>query len=96
MHDEVHPVQTVAALARADEYLTERFARLSQPLLIMHGTDDRAAPPGGSQALFDAATSTDKTLRLYEDYKHDLLNHVGRDRVINDIGNWIEQRAHAG
>lgn len=91
--DEVQPVRTVAALTRADEHLGRNFGKLPLPMLIIHGTADDAALPNGSQELFDAAASLDKTLKLYDGHKHDLLNDLGRDRVTNDIGTWIEQRA---
>jgi len=29
---------------------------------------------------------------LYEGYVHDLLNDVGKERVINDITSWITKR----
>jgi acylglycerol lipase len=90
---EVQPLETVAALARAGEQLHDKLASLFLPLLVMHGTADHAAKPEGSQLLFDAARSPDKTLKLYDGHYHDLLNDLDRDRVTNDIGNWIEKRA---
>jgi len=42
--------------------------------------------------FFDAAGSSDKTLKLYDGFFHDLLNDVDRDRVMNDIGNWLVDR----
>lgn len=92
VHDEVQPIQTMAALARADERLASEFGRITLPVLILHGTADRATRPEGSQTFFDAAGSRDKTLKLYDGFFHDLLNDVDRDRVMNDIGNWIVAR----
>jgi alpha-beta hydrolase superfamily lysophospholipase len=89
VRDEVQPVETVAALARAGKGLADHLDRLTLPILVLHGTADRAALPDGSQDLFDAARSEDKTLRLYNGHHHDLLNDLDRDRVVNDIGNWI-------
>jgi alpha-beta hydrolase superfamily lysophospholipase len=93
VRDEAEPVQTMVALARADERLSDAFGKVRLPLLVLHGTADRAARAEGSQAFFDAAASEDKTLKLYEGHYHDLLNDLDRDRVMNDIGNWIERRA---
>jgi acylglycerol lipase len=89
---EVQPVATVAALARADERLEREFGRITLPVLILHGTADRATRPEGSQMFFDAAGSADKELKLYDGYAHDLLNDLGREQVMDDIVAWIEAR----
>jgi acylglycerol lipase len=92
IHDEVQPTQTVAALVRADERLKREFARITLPVLILHGTADKATNPAGSRAFHEAAGSKDKTLKLYEGHVHDLLNDTGKERVLADIGGWIEAR----
>ena len=92
---EVQPTQTVAALVRADERLKKEFERITLPLLILHGTADKAAKPSGSQHLYDKAGSTDKTLKLYDGHFHDLLNDLGREAVMADIQRWIDVRIAA-
>jgi acylglycerol lipase len=92
---EVQPAITVAALVRADERLREEFPRITLPILIMHGTDDRATVCHGSQFFYDTAGSADKTLKLYEGHYHDLLNDVGKEGVIADITAWIGTHAPA-
>lgn len=94
IHDEKQPVETAAALARADDRLLREFGAIKLPLLILHGTADKASKPEGSQLFFDQASSADKTLKLYQGYVHDLLNDVGRERVLNDIIDWIDD--HVG
>jgi acylglycerol lipase len=89
---ETQPASTIAAMVRADEHLVGEFSRFTLPLLILHGTADKAAKPGGSQRFYDTAAASDKTLKLYEGHYHDLLNDVGRDSVLADITNWIEAR----
>ncbi|WP_197735722.1 alpha/beta hydrolase [Allostella humosa] len=89
---EVQPAKTVAALVRANERLKRDFATITLPVLILHGTADKATVPAGSQMFFDRAGAKDKTLKLYEGHAHDLLNDVGRDRVMADILGWIDAR----
>jgi len=91
-HDEVQPVQTVAALVRAGDRMDKEFGTITLPVLIMHGTADKATRPDGSQQFYDQAGSADKQLILYEDYYHDLLNDLGKERVFDDIAGWIEAR----
>ncbi len=88
---ETQPTQTVAELVRADERLETSFPRLTLPLLILHGTADKAAKPAGSQFFYDHAGSTDKTLKLYDGHVHDLLNDLGKEVVIADVTAWIDR-----
>jgi alpha-beta hydrolase superfamily lysophospholipase len=87
--NEVQPAITVAALVRADERLREEFPLITLPLLVMHGTDDRATVCHGSQFFYETAGSKDKTLKLYEGHYHDLLNDTGKEGVMADITAWI-------
>ena len=92
---ETQPTRTVAELVRADERLGKAFPAITLPVLILHGTADRAARPSGSQAFFDAVGSTDKTLKLYDGVYHDPLNDRGREQVMADIIDWIDARLPA-
>jgi acylglycerol lipase len=90
--DENQPSQTVAALVHADERLKKEFGAITLPLLILHGTADKAARPSGSQTFHDAAGSKDKTLKLYDGGYHDPLNDIIREQVMSDIKAWIAKR----
>jgi hypothetical protein len=63
LDNEVQPTLTVAAMVRADERLGKEFPKITLPVLILHGTLDKAAKPSGSQAFYDATGSKDKTLK---------------------------------
>ena len=89
---ETQPTQTVAEMVRADERLKEEFGRIELPVLILHGTADKATKPSGSQLFYDRAGSKDKTLKLYEGHYHDLLNDVGKELVMADIQAWLDAR----
>jgi alpha-beta hydrolase superfamily lysophospholipase len=89
---ESQPTQTVAEMVRADERLKEEFGQITLPVLILHGTLDKATKPSGSQLFHDRAGSPDKTLKLYEGHYHDLLNDVGKELVMTDIQAWLEAR----
>ena len=93
--DEVQPTRTVAELARADERLKEGFPAIRLPLLVLHGTADRATKPDGSRLFVEHAGSADKTLKLYEGHYHDLLRDLGKEAVMEDIVTWIAARLPA-
>jgi alpha-beta hydrolase superfamily lysophospholipase len=89
---EIQPARTVAALLRATDRMTREFGRITLPVLVLHGTADRATMPIGSQFFYDNAGSNDKTLKLYEGHFHDLLNDNGKEQVLTDIVTWIGSR----
>ena len=92
VHREAQPASTVAALVRGTERLEREFPRITLPVLILHGTADRVTMPAGSQQFHAAAGSADKTLKLYDEHAHDLLNDIGRERVMADILAWLDAR----
>jgi acylglycerol lipase len=92
---EIQPAATVAALVRADERLREEFPLIDLPVLIMHGTEDRATVCRGSEFFFETVGSKDKTLKLYNGHYHDLLNDIGKEGVMGDILGWIRARVPA-
>jgi acylglycerol lipase len=89
---EVQPTKTVQQLSLADERLKTAMAAIQLPLLILHGTADKATKPSGSQYFYDHAASADKTLKLYEGYSHDLLNDFDKERVMGDILAWLREK----
>jgi len=92
---ESQPAQTAAAMLRASERLKKEFPLITIPVLILHGTEDHATKPSGSQHFYEQAGSTDKTLKLYEGHFHDLLNDIDKEVVMADIQNWLDERIPA-
>ena len=66
------------------------ISELSLPILIMNGTDDRLSNPDSSKMLFDGVSSKDKTLKLYEDFYHEIFNEPGRQQVFLDMEKWLK------
>lgn len=89
---EVQPARTVAALLAATDRMRREFPTITLPLLIMHGAADRATMPAGSELFHRTAGSSDKTLHIYDDHYHDLLNDLGKEDVIGDVIRWIDAR----
>ena len=93
---ETQPTKTHAEMVRADERLRKEFPIITLPVLILHGTADKATRPSGSQLFFDTAGSKDKTLKMYNGMFHDLLNDVDKEVVMSDITRWIDARLPKG
>lgn len=93
---ESQPAETARVLLLAADSLKEHMPSFTVPVLILHGTADKATRAAGSQFFYDTTASVDKTLKLYEGHYHDLLNDVGREEVMSDIQNWLNARLPAG
>jgi acylglycerol lipase len=88
--NESQPTKTVAEMVRADERLKKEFPLITLPLLILHGTADKATKPSGSKLFHETAGSKDKTLKLYDGAFHDLLNDTDKQTVMGDILRWLD------
>jgi alpha-beta hydrolase superfamily lysophospholipase len=74
------------------EWVKSHAAEITLPILIIHGGDDMLCAPEGSEQIFSAISSEDKTLKIYPSYFHELHNEPGHITVIEDILNWIESQ----
>lgn len=89
---EAQPAETASELLKAAARLKDNMPNFKTPVLIIHGTADKATRPAGSQYFYDHTGSPDKTLHLYEGHYHDLLNDLDRDKVMDDINAWLNAR----
>lgn len=92
---ESQPAETASEMLKAAARLKDNMPAFTVPVLIIHGTDDKATRPAGSQYFYDNAGSTDKTLKLYEGHYHDLLADIDKEKVMADIQAWIDERIPA-
>ncbi len=92
INHEPGPAHTGAVLLRADAELLARMPEFTVPMLIIHGTADKATLPVGSETLQDRSGSADKTLKLYDETFHDPLHDINKAQVLADIVAWMEAR----
>ncbi len=83
------PARTATELARMWRELPQKMSDLKLPLLILHGSADRLAPPQGSRLLYERASSADKTLKIYEGLYHEVFNEPERMQVMGDVEQWL-------
>lgn len=79
-------------LIKAMGQLTKDLSKLSVPLLVLHGEADRLIDPQSSRLLYEGAGCDDKTLKMYPDFYHEILNEPDRQQVLQDIADWLEAR----
>lgn len=72
--------------------LVGRAGEVKQPLLLIHGTDDRLCSAEGAHDWVRASSSPDVTVRLYPEGRHEMLNETNRDEVFADLWEWLDAR----
>lgn len=70
-------------------HVRSEAAKITLPLLIVHGDRDNLAAPAGSRYLVDHVGSVDKTLTLYPGLFHEVFNEPERAQVLGDVSNWL-------
>jgi acylglycerol lipase len=90
--NESQPAETASEVLKAAARLKENMPNFKVPVFIIHGTDDKATRPEGSQYFYDNVGSEDKTLKLYDGGYHDLLNDLDKELVMADILAWVNER----
>tara|TARA_S200000501_G_scaffold25072_2_gene21801 strand:+ start:95164 stop:96003 length:840 start_codon:yes stop_codon:yes gene_type:complete len=84
--------RTGAEIIRGTKIIKKRMKHIITPILIMHGSSDRLTDPSGSYLLYHGISSKDKTLKIYEEFYHELFNEIGKEKVFKDIDSWLEKR----
>jgi acylglycerol lipase len=86
------PARTIAALLTGVDAVQPKLATVRLPLLVLHGGADTVTPPAGSRALHERAASAEKTLRLYDAARHDLLHEPEAGAVTQEIVAFVMRR----
>ncbi|KAL6295064.1 hypothetical protein ACE6H2_003206 [Prunus campanulata] len=88
-------LKTAVELLQATKDIEMQVEKVSSPLLILHGAADKVTDPLVSQYLYEKASSKDKTLKLYPEGYHSILEGEPDDRifsVLDDIVTWLDSR----
>ncbi|MEA2562736.1 MAG: acylglycerol lipase [Acidobacteriota bacterium] len=76
----------------AQEEVLERAAEIRLPVLMMIGSADPIAEPDRGRQIFQRLGSLDKTLKVYDDFFHEIFNEIGKERVLRDLVEWLSLR----
>ncbi|KAK2971593.1 hypothetical protein RJ640_017963 [Escallonia rubra] len=88
-------LKTAVELLTATNDIERRVEQVSAPLLIIHGAADKVTDPLVSRFLYEKASSKDKTLKIYEESYHCILEGEPDERiftVLDDIVAWLDSR----
>ena len=70
-------------------WLKEQIGNFSDPVLILHGADDGLVSAKDSLEFFEEISSKDKSLKIYANLYHEILNEPSRNEIIADILLWL-------
>lgn len=90
------PAKTGATALALSKAAWKQYPHWITPVLVLHGLADRATDPEGSQRFIETIHAGDRTLRLYEEGRHELLNDLERDSVRDEILAWLAARLAQG
>ncbi|XP_068759093.1 monoglyceride lipase-like [Montipora capricornis] len=83
-----------AKILEAMNDIQRNVSKITLPYLLIHGDDDQVVLIDGSHFLQQHSSSTDKTFKVYEGGRHELLNEIQElsSKVLQDILDWIKQK----
>ena len=91
----VHKVVTArwfTEYRRAQSETMQGAGKITMPCLIIQSGADGIVDPSATNEFFKKIKSSDKTLKIYEDFYHENLNEVGKESVLGDIDTWLSAR----
>ena len=74
------------------QQVTAGASRITLPLLILHGGEDRLVDLAASHMLHAQVGSTDKDLIVYDGLHHEIYNEPEHPTVLADVEAWIVRR----
>ncbi len=77
--------EMIAAQAR----WPKEMAALDRPILVMQGMEDRLVIPALTQTFYRQLPSTDKTIYLYPEFYHELINDLDKHIPLDDLADWL-------
>ncbi|KAG6482664.1 hypothetical protein ZIOFF_059307 [Zingiber officinale] len=89
-------LRTAVELIKATHDIESQLDKVCSPLLILYGAADKVTDPKVSKFLYSKASTKDKTIKLYEEGYHAILEGEPDERiasVIQDIISWLDSHS---
>lgn len=79
-----------AELFDAGEDTLKRAKDLKIPIMMLSGSEDKLVDPKGSKKFIEEVPIEDKKLIIYPGLYHEIFNELEREKVFNDVIDWIK------
>ncbi|KAF1894253.1 hypothetical protein Lal_00004177 [Lupinus albus] len=89
-------LKTALEMLRTSMSLEDSLYKVKMPFFVLHGEADTVTDPEVSMALYERASSKDKTIKLYPGMWHGLTSGEpddNIDKVFEDIIIWLDKHA---
>jgi len=87
------PARLAAEMLKGLLRVNAEVGKIKLPFIVLQGSEDKLIDPRGAQVLYDGASSTDKTIKVYEGLYHEVFNEPGRLQVLGDVEAWLAARS---
>ncbi|KAM0044934.1 putative 2-acylglycerol O-acyltransferase [Helianthus debilis subsp. tardiflorus] len=87
IYQEKPRLKTALEMLRASMGLEDSLSKVTLPFFVLHGEADTVNDPEVNRALYEQASSEDKTIKLYPGMWHNI------DIVFGDIISWLDKRS---
>ncbi|PKM95067.1 MAG: hypothetical protein CVU84_07020 [Firmicutes bacterium HGW-Firmicutes-1] len=91
----VHKEMTIGfvqEMIKGTKWIKRNISKFNYPVVLIHGKNDQIISYLDTEYLFEQMASKDKKLKIYQGMQHELLNEVIKDRVMEDLTQWIDER----
>ena len=86
------PARLGAESLKAMQRVTAEVEKITLPIIVVQGSEDKLVDPDGAQMLYDKAGSKDKTLKIYQGAYHEVHNEPEREIMFKDEETWLAGR----
>jgi len=84
--------QMVLELNKLGEHCESLRRKFRTPFLAIHGKKDTVVDISVSRNLYEQSPSSDKTLKIFDDFEHNLISENKRSDMFEVIADWIQSR----
>ncbi|MEE8558878.1 MAG: lysophospholipase [Myxococcota bacterium] len=85
-----------AELIQATQRVQGLAPRVEVPVLLLHGEDDSVCSVEGSKSFHAALSPPGCALRTYPGLRHEIFNEPERERVLEDLHEWLSKTLTEG
>jgi acylglycerol lipase len=83
------PARLAAEMMKTMTKVSDNIGKISLPFIVVQGGQDKLVDPAGASMLYEQASSTDKTIKVYEELYHECHNEPDRDMEFKDLEAWL-------